>query len=282
MPTISVVMSVYNCEDYLAQSIESVLNQSYVDFEFLITDDNSDDLSFRIIDEYSKKDDRIIVFQNHERIGLTKSINQMIKICKGNYIARMDADDIAFKDRFSIQYGAALNYPSADILFSDSILIDKSGNHICKSWRPRLALILKWMPYYNYIPHPTVFIKTEAIKKVGYYNEDFEKAQDWELWNRLIRLGYEFHYINQALIYYRVNPEGKRQKTTRSNNYNLARICIYNKDKLSALKYFKKIKFIEFILLANMLLLPSSFLIHRIVFKRKQNFEKLLGEIHKY
>jgi glycosyltransferase involved in cell wall biosynthesis len=97
MPKISVIMSVYNNESYLKDSIESILKQTYKNFEFIITDDCSTDKSASIISDYDESDERINFIKNKKNIGLTKSLNKMIDLARGEYIARMDGDDIAKK-----------------------------------------------------------------------------------------------------------------------------------------------------------------------------------------
>ena len=93
-------MSVFNGENTLEESIESILNQTYSNLEFLIVDDQSDDKTYQILENYKKKDSRIKVFKNNENIGLTKSLNFLLKQSNGFYIARQDADDISTEDRF--------------------------------------------------------------------------------------------------------------------------------------------------------------------------------------
>lgn len=106
MPQISVIMSVYKEPlDWMAQSIDSILNQIYSDFEFLIVDDNpTDDKLIYFLNDYQKKDSRIKIIVNEQNVGLTKSLNIAIKQAQGKYIARMDADDISCKNRFQVQY----------------------------------------------------------------------------------------------------------------------------------------------------------------------------------
>ena len=101
MPTISVIMSVYNGESYLKDSIDSILNQTFNDFEFIIVNDNSNDSSKEIILSYA--DERIIYLENKQNIGLASSLNKAIKKAKGIFIARMDDDDISYADRFRLQ-----------------------------------------------------------------------------------------------------------------------------------------------------------------------------------
>src|SRR5688500_15226048 len=102
-PAISVVMSAYNSDKYIAKAIESILNQTFKDFEFIIINDGSKDESLKIIKRYGKKDKRIVLIDNKKNLGLIKSLNKGLKIAKGKYIARMDSDDIAMPQRFKIQ-----------------------------------------------------------------------------------------------------------------------------------------------------------------------------------
>ena len=105
-PIISVIMSVRNSEDTIRNSIESILNQSYKNFEFIIVNDFSSDSTLNILNEYKAKDKRIKIIQNKTKLGLTKSLNLASKISVGKYLARQDDDDISYKDRFKkqIQY----------------------------------------------------------------------------------------------------------------------------------------------------------------------------------
>ena len=99
-PIISVIMSVFNADEYVAEAIESILNQTYSHFEFIIIDDGSTDSSLRIIQKYAIEDQRIRVILNEKNIGLAKSLSKGIDVSQGMYIARMDADDISLPDRF--------------------------------------------------------------------------------------------------------------------------------------------------------------------------------------
>lgn len=102
-PDISVIMSVHNEERFLGASIESILNETYKNFEFIIVDDKSTDNSLEIIKKYQKKDKRIRIIKNEENIGLTKSLNRALKLAKGEFIARQDASDISKKERLAEQ-----------------------------------------------------------------------------------------------------------------------------------------------------------------------------------
>jgi glycosyltransferase involved in cell wall biosynthesis len=129
---ITVLMPVYNGEDYLRDSIESILSQTYLNFEFIIIDDGSTDSSLEIINSYAKQDKRIIVRKNEHNIGLAKSLNAGIKLAKGRYIARQDADDLSSADRLDIQLSYALSHPQVDLIGSNSYVIDLDGGIVWK------------------------------------------------------------------------------------------------------------------------------------------------------
>ena len=123
---ISVIMSVYNDSNYLGKAIESILNQTLTDFEFLILDDGSTDGSKEIIKYYAKIDKRIKFNENPKNLGLATSLNKLIKLAKGQYIARMDADDESFPVRFEKQINYFNKFPETDVLGTGAIIIDNN------------------------------------------------------------------------------------------------------------------------------------------------------------
>ncbi|MDA3885635.1 MAG: glycosyltransferase [Candidatus Delongbacteria bacterium] len=232
---ISVIMSVYNSENYLKEAIDSILNQSMKDFEFIITDDCSTDNSLKIIKNYSKLDDRIILLENAENIGLTKSLNSMIGVTKGKYIARMDADDISLSSRFKIQYDFMENNPEIGVLGTYS---KSFGANI----KPRIINrplsheeIKSTLLFENLMVHSSVFIRKELFNEsINRYNDDFSIIQDYELWSRLIDLT-RFANIPEALLLYRISDTNICNTTENNKNYRkcfLNRIHKFQLDKL--------------------------------------------------
>ena len=126
-PKISVVMAVYNGERHLREAIDSILNQTFADFEFVIIDDASTDRSGRILQEYAGKDKRIVIIGNETNMGLSKSLNKGIRLTKGEYIARMDADDISFPDRFEKQVKFLDDHNDIGILGTHYLQMDIGG-----------------------------------------------------------------------------------------------------------------------------------------------------------
>ncbi|MEH7239562.1 glycosyltransferase [Bacillus sp. JJ1562] len=269
-PSLSVIMSVYNNEEYLEEAVESILNQTFSDFEFIITDDCSVDNSLKIIESYAAIDDRIIIIKNQQNMGLTKSLNNMINLANAEYIARMDGDDIADLDRFKKQMSVINDKPEIDLIFGDTSLIDEKGSRICDSWRPKkLENILKNLEYHNFIPHPTVIFKKSAVQSLGGYNEEYKLGQDKELWVRFKNNGYKFYYINQFLLSYRINPKSVRRKVNVNRYYFLANTCINNKKKKKVFNYIRQVSFKEKLILFIKFLIPHKILFIKGIWIRK-------------
>lgn len=191
-PQISVVMSVYNGADYLSASVESILQQTYADFEFIIIDDGSTDASWDILQTYAQTDQRIRLFQNESNLGLTKSLNKGMHLARGEYIARQDADDLALAHRFARQIAVFHDYPDVVLVSCDLELIDTQGrllpHKIQRSCDPDL---IPWhLVFCNYLGgHSQVMFRHQAAIDLGGYCETYRYAQDYEFWCRLATQG---------------------------------------------------------------------------------------------
>ncbi|MBT2600526.1 MULTISPECIES: glycosyltransferase [Oceanobacillus] len=202
-PSITVLMSVYNDGEYLEKSIESILNQTYTDFEFLIYDDLSSDCSRNILEKYAKQDDRIKLILNSTNKGLSYNLARGVSKAKAPIIARMDADDIAFSNRLEVQMKEFKEDPSLDLLGSYVKDIDDKGNEIeirkVPLSKERINKLIWACPFI----HPTVIFKKKAIEMVGSYNPTLRKRQDYDLWFRCKAHGLNYKNINKPLLYYR-------------------------------------------------------------------------------
>ena len=200
-PLISVIMSVYNCEKYVSVAIESILNQSYSNFEFVIINDGSTDSSMEIIKKYQHKDSRIVLI-DQKNIGLTKSLNKGIKIAKGDYIARMDSDDISKPLRFNNFLDYIKLHKNVMIYTTPAIIIDSFGNYIRKipSYFRRNGFSERMLDYTNSLIHGTLIINSELLKK-HHYDESYRVAQDFNLYHRLIFNGYKINYDKNNVSY---------------------------------------------------------------------------------
>lgn len=188
-PLISVLTSCYNASVYLSEAIESILSQSFNDFEFILIDDGSKDDTLEIIKRYAKKDNRIVVIEKNNT-GLANSLNEGIRMAKGKWIARHDADDISLPFRLEKQIKYVQNLPNAVLLGSGCIVIDQKGREI-KSYK-----YLSGKPFIRHLikggspfPHSSALYKAESVRRIGGYRPRIYRAQDKDLWLRLSRVG---------------------------------------------------------------------------------------------
>ncbi len=203
-PKISVIMSVYNSEKFLSEAIESILNQTFKDFEFIIINDSSTDNSLEIIKKYQNKDERIVLIENKKNIGLTKSLNIGLKKAKGKYIARMDADDISLPERFQIQYDFLEKNKDIFLVGTGAYNIDTNGK-LSTLLRnvSQPSQISKILPQQNCIYHPTIMFRNEK----HLYREKFFYTQDYDFYLLLLSEGKQLANIGEPLIKYRINED---------------------------------------------------------------------------
>jgi glycosyltransferase involved in cell wall biosynthesis len=211
---ISVVMSVYNAEKYLNEAVDSILAQTYADFELILINDKSTDRSGEILGDYAQKDSRIVILENEENIGLTKSLNRGLAIAKGEYIARMDADDISVPHRFAEQVRFLDEHTDYSFVSSIGRYIDEDGNPEQLRLFPETnEEIYAMMPKVDAVMHPGVMFRREDIAKIGNYCEDFRVVQDYDLWFRGMAAGYKFYNIQEPLVLFRRNDSYNTRKS---------------------------------------------------------------------
>ena len=215
--TISVIMSVYNDENNVANAIQSILDQTFDDFEFLIIDDCSTDNTYEEITKFVN-DSRVKLYVNEKNIGLTKSLNKLIEESNGKYIFRQDSDDISFKNRFDEQIKIL---ETKDIKICTARAIDLNNNKIIpglSAWIPKKITMKFKNPYI----HGTLAIEKLLLNSIGNYSEDFYYSQDFRLYLDLLQKNEKIYEIKKPL--YKLNT---------SNN-----ISTINKDEQK--HYFKK------------------------------------------
>jgi glycosyltransferase involved in cell wall biosynthesis len=182
-PRVTVLMSVFNGEKYLREAIDSILNQTFKDFEFLIINDCSTDGTAEILGSYH--DPRIRIVYNEENIGLTKSLNKGLKLAKGEYIARMDADDISLPERLQKQVEFLDTHPEIGVLGTWIQWIDESSKSSRIIHPPTAPGVIGWfLIFENCVAHPSVMMRADVIKQLGFYNVEAIHAQDYDLWVR--------------------------------------------------------------------------------------------------
>ena len=202
-PEITVVMSVYNAELYLDDSITSILEQTYRNFEFIIINDGSTDHSLSIIKKYMHLDDRIILI-SRENKGLIESLNDGLKLAKGKYVARMDADDVSLKNRFKEQIEFMVK-DNIDICGSSVQLFNDEGD--IKIWRyPVLDQDIKFTLLFTCsFAHPSVMIRKKVFKNLKYKN--YKNSEDYKLWTDAALSGFKMGGIDKVLLNYRCHKE---------------------------------------------------------------------------
>lgn len=199
-------MSVYNGDRYLTEAVESILAQTFTDFEFIIINDGSTDKSLAILEGYAKQDKRIRLI-NQQNIGLAKSLNKAISLAKGELIARMDADDIALPERFERQVEYLDRNPDCLALGCDVLQIDMDGAPICKMGLPLShekieAELLQG--HGGAVRHPAVMMRRDMVVKIGSYREKFQMTEDLDLFLRLAEMG-RLANLPDTLLEYRLH-----------------------------------------------------------------------------
>ncbi len=226
-PKVSIVMSVYNGEDHLREALESILNQSFKDFEFIIIDDSSSDNSWAIITEYAELDQRIRLFKNENNIGLTKSLNKGLTLTQGKYIARQDADDISLPNRLQLQVDFLDAHPEVGALGSAIEFIDDQGSvsrqlEVPTDHETLQAVLL----VNNCLWHSSMTIAAKQIQQIGGYDEQFVYAQDYDLWWRIGRHS-RLATLSDILLQYRLDNSSAITKLKRKQQLEFAQIISF-------------------------------------------------------
>jgi len=203
-PTISVIMPVYNTAKYLNEAIESILNQTFTNFELIIVNDCSTDNSKQIILQYN--DDRIIYHENVKNQGLVYSLNFALNLAKGIFIARMDSDDISVSDRFQKQISFLFKNTHIDLVGSNYYRINSKGKTLNFINYPSCDVDIKFGLLFNSVlAHPSIMFRRRLIDlNLFLYNEDFFPAEDYYLWSTLITK-IKIENIKEYLLYYRIS-----------------------------------------------------------------------------
>lgn len=206
-PEISVIMSVYNGEDYLAETIDSVINQTFESWELVVINDCSVDLTAEILSAYADKDARIKVHTNETNLRLPASLNKALSLCKGKYIARMDADDICLPERFERQYEFMEKNPDVSLsscrfmTLRNGVYSSGGGGGRCDNEALKAMLLVS-----NPILHPGVIAKADVIKSLG-YNTTLTCTEDLELWTRFAANKLKMEILPEYLLIYRLHDK---------------------------------------------------------------------------
>jgi glycosyltransferase involved in cell wall biosynthesis len=200
---VSVVMPVYNAEKYVGEAVKSILAQTFRDFEFLIVDDGSTDSSLAILQEYAARDSRIRLV-SRPNTGYLVALNEMLERAEGEWIARMDADDIALPERFERQLRYLADHPDCVMVGSRAIIIDPDGHTLTTmvdafSHEDIDSTLMKGE---SCVFHPAVMFRKQAALELGGYRKEYEFAEDMDLWLRFAEIG-RIANLDEPLLKYR-------------------------------------------------------------------------------
>ncbi|MBE9228317.1 glycosyltransferase [Phormidium sp. LEGE 05292] len=187
---LSILMPVYNAKQYLAETIESVLSQTYKEFELIIINDSSTDNSLEIIKSYAEKDRRIKVFSHQSNQGIVSTLNWGLDLAENELIVRIDADDLMLPIRLERQVAFMMEHPDVAVASSYVYYIDQKGRLI-GNYQPKYitkAAVDEAFQKNELISfhHPAVIMRKSVVQEFGGYRQDLELAQDLDLWNRIV------------------------------------------------------------------------------------------------
>lgn len=205
--TVSVIIPTYNRAHLVGRAIQSVLNQTYQDFELIIVDDGSTDNTDDIIKEFQKKDKRIKYIRHEKNKGGSAARNSGIKVSRGEYIAFLDSDDEWFIEKLKRQMKFFKNAsPEVSVVYTGFIYKDELGGNTCKQYIPKKRCYI----YEDILAEncvgttSTVLIKRKCFEKVEIFDENLPSCQDWEMWIRIAK-EYQFDFIEDPLVTYHIH-----------------------------------------------------------------------------
>jgi hypothetical protein len=205
MPKVTVLMAVYNGDRYLREAIESILGQSFQDFEFLIVNDGSTDSSREVILSYD--DPRIRLIDNEKNLGQTRSLNRGLELAKGKFIARQDADDISAPQRLARQTAFLESQPEVALAGTWYQEVDASGTLIAERQLPSTWTEIRWwlLFFCPFVHSSVMFRKSMVLDRIGQYDETLAYSQDYDLWLRIARV-LPVANLEEYLVKFRLNP----------------------------------------------------------------------------
>lgn len=255
-PQVSVIMGIYNCESTLKVALDSLLAQTFQDFEVIMCDDGSKDNTIQIAQQYvDNYPDKFILLKNDKNLGLNKTLNKCLAVAKGEYVARMDGDDISLPTRFEKEIKTLDMHPEFALVGTAMIHFDESGD-----WKtsrvieyPTKMDFIKYSPFFN---HATCIIRKSVFLEVGGYSEDKRtlRFEDCDLWYKIYAHGYKGLNLKEPLYKMRDDINAFKRKTFKSRlNAIYVQYTGYKMNKMPLYTYLYIIKnFIKNVILGLM------------------------------
>lgn len=209
---VSIIMGIYNCEQTLSQTIDTIIKQTYHNWELIMCDDDSTDKTYEIAYEYAREDKRIKLIKNQYNVGLAKTLNNCLEHCIGDYIMRHDGDDLMVNDRIEKQVDY-MNSNDCDVCGSGAYIFDESG-----VWGLRQPIAIpdkKSMILGTPFIHPTVIMKRDRLLDVGGYSDNEltrQRLEDYNLWIKFFERDFILRNIQEPLIYFREDKNSYNRK----------------------------------------------------------------------
>jgi len=216
-PLVSIIMPVYNEEASIKKAIKTVIDQTYKKFELIVIDDGSTDGTSNIVKTLQKLDERIIYLRNEENRGTTYSLNRGLRKASGEYIARIDGDDWYHPRKLELQVKFLEGRNEYGIVGTFYILVDESGRAVKVRLPVTHSEIMKRMAYRNAFAHSSIMVRRSVLDMVGYYDERYEYAQDYDLYFRILEVSKGYN-LPSYLLYRMRRRQGRRTLTKRTLN----------------------------------------------------------------
>lgn len=212
MPKISVLMGIYNCASTLQEALDSLYAQTYQDFEIILCEDGSKDNTYEIALENQKQHDNIVLLRNLNNMGLNQTLNNCLDVAKGEYIARMDGDDISLPTRFEKQVKFLDEHPEYAVVSTPMIYFDENGEF--RHGKGKGEIVARDFVYGSPICHAPCMARTAAFKSVGGYSVDDRllRVEDYHLWFKLFSTGHKLFMMNECLYKMRDDRNAKSRR----------------------------------------------------------------------
>lgn len=225
LPLVSVLMPIFNGGKYLREAVESILDQTFTDFEFLVLDDGSTDDSLALLRQYAARDSRVRVITRENR-GLTFSLNELLSYARGEFVARMDADDVALPERFARQAAFLGEHPRVVCVGGAYQMIDNASRFLTTLTPPQTDAEIQYLHLSGHtaINHPTAMMRLAVVNRVGGYDSEYDLVEDLDLWLRLGEVG-ELANLADVLLKYRLHDKSISEKAGQKQREAARRAC---------------------------------------------------------
>ncbi len=237
-PLISILMGVYNCASTVEEAIQSILDQTVTDWEFIICDDGSTDDTYEVVRTIAEKDPRIVLIQNEHNMGLAPTLNNCLRIARGTYTARMDGDDICAPDRFEKELAALEADPDCAVVSCAMISYDEGGEYGLSIYpeKPDKEDFFKMSPFC----HAGCMMRRAVLQKLGGYNtsDDVQRFEDYDLWYRLYKAGYYGRNLSEPLYSMRDDRSAFRRRKMKYRIKSVRMGLIVYRDFKPGIRYF--------------------------------------------